>query len=208
MKPSLQRLPNDPHAGAGSARPRRSKLGPFQWVMAKETKNRVFSAAPSVSRYADTIRRLGKDMLPWAWSSDPGIDGRGGAARHISQLRCVVRGQADMESRVPWIRGLTIEKSRSAEGKFLDFASFSFGFPSFGLENASSAPDKVRSGSAPTRRALQARENGQPRRDGVVELDQDDERKPERHAGEADERAHSVERLGDDDPPPKRAQQR
>src|SRR5271163_5368695 len=56
--------------------------------------------------------------------------------------------------------------------------------------------------------ALQARENGQPRRDGVVELDQDDERKPERHAGEADERAQRVERLGDDDPPPKRAQQR
>ena len=90
-----------------------------------------FSGPPSVSRYADSIRRLGKGIATVGLVVGSGIDG-GGAARHISQLRCVVRGQADMESLgVPWIRGLTIEKSRSAEGKFLDFASFSFGFSFF-----------------------------------------------------------------------------
>ncbi len=46
-----------------------------------------------------------------------------------------------------------------------------------------------------------ARENGKPWRDGVIELDQDDECDAERHAHEGNERAHRVERLSDDDPP-------
>jgi hypothetical protein len=91
-----------------------------------------FSAPPSVSRYADSIRRLGKGIATVGLVVGSGIDGRGGAARHILQLRCVVSGQADMVGLgVPWICGLTIEKSRSAEGRFLDFASFSFGFSFF-----------------------------------------------------------------------------
>ena len=86
-----------------------------------------FSAPPSVSRYADSIRRLGKGIATVGLVVGSGIDGRGGAARHILQLRCVVRGEADMVGLgVPWICGLTIEKSRSAEGIFLDFVSFFF----------------------------------------------------------------------------------
>src|SRR5271168_3824917 len=117
------------------------------------------------------MRQLGKGIATVDLVVGSGIDGRGGAAPHFSQIRCIVRGQADIDSLgVPWIRGLTIEKSRSAPGFRLLFVwiffLLFFGFPSLGLENASSAPDKARSDSAPTRRALQARENGQSRRDG------------------------------------------
>ncbi len=43
--------------------------------------------------------------------------------------------------------------------------------------------------------------------DCVIELDQDDQREPERHVHEPEERAHRVERLSDDDPPSEGARQ-
>ena len=79
-----------------------------------------------------------------------------------------------------------------------------------GLSGVSEAPgdlsaDASQRRQAPRRRPgekartgfpLKFRQEGQPRRDGVVELDQDDKREPERHADEADERARRRRATG------------
>jgi hypothetical protein len=147
-EPSLQRPPEQSTRGPrvrlggqiapSNTKPHQANPNNIAWICSGlfnglwRNKQKIvssFSAPPSVSRYADSIRRLGKGIATVGLVVGSGNDGRGGAARHILQLRCVVRGEADMVGLgVPWICGLTIEKSRSAEGKFLDFASFSFGF--------------------------------------------------------------------------------
>ena len=75
------------------------------------------------------------------------------------------------ERHFPVFVAYPIEKPRIVEGKFFDFASLSFefpssffGFPSLGLENASSsslvaALGKARGDSASSRQALAARDS-------------------------------------------------